>query len=79
METNKKLNPIAEGFQVGTVQEFLGLTDDDMISIENKIQEHNRAKGNKKHKEGHGSNRGILLNAESLLNDQERDIIEPND
>ena len=37
MEINKKENLIAAGFQVGTVQEFLGLTEDDMISIEDKI------------------------------------------
>ena len=79
MEANKKLNLIAAGFQVGTVQEFLGLSDDDMISIENKIHEHNRNKINKKHKESHDLNHGILLDAESLLNDQERDIILPND
>ena len=73
MEINKKENLIAAGFQVGSVQEFLGLTEDDMISIENKIHEHNRAKGNKKHKESHDLNHGILLDAESLLNDQEGD------
>ena len=79
MEINKKENLIAAGFQVGTVQEFLGLTEDDMISIENKIHEHNRNKINKKHKESYDLNHGILLDAESLLNDQERDIILPND
>ena len=79
MEINKKENLIAAGFQVGTVQEFLGLTEDDMISIENKIHEHNRNKINKKHKESYDLNHGILLDAESLLNDQESDIILPND
>ena len=79
MRTDKKDNLIAAGFQVGTAQEFLGLSDDDMISIENKIHEHNRNKINKKHKESHDLNHGILLDAESLLNDQERDIILPND
>ena len=79
MRTDKKDNLIAAGFQVGTVQEFLGLSDDDMISIENKIHEHNRNKINKKHKESHDLNHGILLDAESLLNDQEIDIILPND
>ena len=79
MRTDKKDNLIAAGFQVGTAQEFLGLSDDDMISIENKIHEHNRNKINKKHKESYDLNHGILLDAESLLNDQERDTILPND
>ena len=80
METNKKLNLIAAGFQVGTVQEFLGLSDEEMRVIENRIQENKpRTKLGKKLKESHGLNHGILLNAESLLNDQESDIILPND
>ena len=80
MEANKKLNLIAAGFQVGTAQEFLSLSDEEMRDIENRIQENKpRTKLGKKLKESHGLNHGILLNAESLLNDQEIDIILPND
>ena len=80
MRTDKKDNLIAAGFQVGTAQEFLGLSDEEMRVIENRIQENKpRTKLGKKLKESHGLNHGILLNAESLLNDQGSDIILPND
>ena len=80
MRTDKKDNLIAAGFQVGTAQEFLSLSDEEMRDIENRIQENKpRTKLGKKLKESHDLNHGILLDAESLLNDQESDIILSND
>ena len=72
MRTDKKENLIAAGFQVGTVQEFLQLSDEEMRSIEDRLARERMNKTVKTYS-------GILLDAESLLNDQEDDTILPND
>ena len=72
MITDKKDNLITAGFQVGTVQEFLQLSDEEMRSIEDRLAREQMNKTAKTYN-------GILLDAESLLNDQEGDTILPND
>jgi chemotaxis signal transduction protein len=79
MEINKKENLIAAGFKIGTVQELLELSEEEMTAIENKIQEHNKTKINKKYTREYHIKSGILLDADSLLNDQEHNEILPND
>ena len=72
MRTDKKDNLITSEFQVGTVQEFLELSDEEMRSVEDRLAREQMNKTAKTYS-------GILLDAESLLNDQEGDTIEPND
>ena len=78
MRTDKKDNLIAAGFQVGSVQEFLSLSDDEIRTIEEQIQE-NKPRTILGKKLIDIRNGGILLDADSLLNELERGINDPNE
>ena len=83
MEINKKENLIAAGFQVGTVGEFLNISQEDMREIEDKISRNkpitNIGKKSIDNRNQNIKNSGILLDTDSLLNELERDTIEPNE
>jgi hypothetical protein len=82
MEINKKENLIAAGFQVGTVGEFLNLSQEDMRKIEDKISRHKPINIGKKLIDSRNQNiknSGILLDTDSLLNELERDTIDSNE
>ena len=83
MEINKKENLIAAGFQVGTAEEFLNLSQEDMREIEDKISRNkpitNIGKKSIDNRNQNIKNSGILLDTDSLLNELERDTIDPNE
>ena len=78
MEQSKKDKLTDAGFQIGTAEEFLNLSDDEIRTIEDKIREYKpRTSLGKKLIDNKYS--GILLDADSLLNELERGAIDPNE
>lgn len=78
MEQSKKDKLTTAGFQIGTAEEFLNLSDDEIRTIEDKIREYKpRISLGKKLIDNKYS--GILLDADSLLNELERGAIDPNE
>jgi len=78
MEQSKKDKLTTAGFQIGTAEEFLNLSDDEIRTIEDKIREYKpRTSLGKKLIDNKYS--GILLDADSLLNELERGEIDPNE
>ena len=78
MEQSKKDKLTTAGFQIGTAEEFLNLSDDEIRTIEDKIREYKpRTSLGKKLIDNKYS--GILLDADSLLNELERGKIDPNE
>ena len=78
MEQSKKDKLTDAGFQIGTAEEFLNLSDDEIRTIEDKIREYKpKTKLGKKLIDTKYS--GILLDADSLLNEPERATIDRNE
>ena len=78
MEQSKKDKLTTAGFQIGTAEEFLNLSDDEIRTIEDKIRECKpRTSLGKKLIDNKYS--GILLDADSLLNELERGATDPNE
>ena len=78
MEQSKKDKLTTAGFQLGTATEFLSLSDDEIRTIEEQIQE-NKPRTILGKKLIDIRNGGILLDADSLLNELERGTNDPNE